>query len=116
MADESPTPLEELVEERRLELRIKKQELAARAAVHPSHLRKVLVGKASLTPDLSAALDHALEWPRGELNRRLGPRANEHAPPDVELDELIAAALRERERIDHALAELQREKQRRTAG
>lgn len=81
MEDESSTPLEELVEARRLEIRINKTELAARAGTNSGHLRKVLTGKANLTSNMKAALDHALEWPHGELNRRLGAAEREHSPP-----------------------------------
>lgn len=91
MVDESPTPLEELVDDRRREMLLNKTELAAQAGVHPGHLRKVLTGKAKLTPDLAAALEHVLKWPRGEINRRLGAGENEHAPPadSAERAELI---------------------------
>lgn len=107
MTDESPTPLEELVDERRRALRINKAELAARAGTHSGHLRKVLTGKATLTADMAAALDHALEWPGGELRRRLAALEHEHSPP-ADSDSSLRAEL---QRLHRELREVRSREQ-----
>jgi len=78
--DPPPVILERAVEDRRLELGIRKQEVAERAGVTASYLRRVLSGKNPLSPDLKAGLERALQWPRGHIDS-LRPSGDSDRPP-----------------------------------
>lgn len=74
MTDDSPTRLEIVVEDRRLDLGLQKQQVAERAGVTASYLRRVLNGKQALSADVQAGLERALQWPRGRLSGFRNPR------------------------------------------
>ena len=57
---------------------MKKQDVAAKAGVTPTHLRRVLKGEVPLSADLEAGLERALQWPRGRIKNLLPS----DAPPD----------------------------------
>ena len=91
-------------EDRRLELGLKKQDVAARAGVTPTHLRRALIGKVALSPDLAAALERALEWPRGQVARIRARDSPSPAPPipdGVLIDPADWAVMTPQQRIDY---------------
>jgi transcriptional regulator with XRE-family HTH domain len=69
------------VEDRRLEIGLKKQDVATRAGVTPSYLRRVLNGDHPMSADVKAGLERALQWPFGYIDRIPGPRKPPAAPP-----------------------------------
>lgn len=103
----------------RANLRLTWDQVAQRADISVATLRRLRNSDDPVTLDTMIGIDRALEWESGHVEARLDgrtpPSRREHAPPDDELDELIAAARRERDRAERALAELEREKQRRAA-
>jgi transcriptional regulator with XRE-family HTH domain len=79
--DPPPVILERAVEDRRLELGLQKQEVAEKARVTASYLRRVLSGKNPLSPDLKAGLERALDWPRGYIDSLRPPSDTDSPPP-----------------------------------
>lgn len=77
-------PLEAAVEDRRLSMRPvpQKQEIARRAGVTASYLRRVLSGRNPLSAEIQARLEQALELPRHSLAAyRAGDDTGLAAPP-----------------------------------
>lgn len=61
--------LDAAMNDRRLELGVKWQEVAKRAGVTAFHLRRVRIGSVPLSADLEAGIERALDWPRGHIAR-----------------------------------------------
>jgi transcriptional regulator with XRE-family HTH domain len=102
----------------RAKLRLTWDQVAQRAGISVATLRRLRNSDDPVTLDTMVGIDEALEWGSGHVEARLAgrepaPLRREHAPPDDELEVLIANARRELARVERALAELEREKQRR---
>lgn len=96
------------------------KEVAERAGLNEFTLQRIRNGTTKLSERAGAKIDRALDWELGSAARiyyedgEPALRRREHAPPDDELDTLISNARRELARVERALAELEREKQRRS--
>ena len=63
--------LSALMDKRRADLRLRWDDVAVRAEVSVAHLRRVRGSQAPLTPFVAAAIEDALEWSRGSIERIL---------------------------------------------
>lgn len=66
-APESRKRLDELMNERRRELRIKWSEVARRAGMTPQNLLRIRKGDISITWDAADGIDDAMLWTRGSV-------------------------------------------------
>lgn len=109
--------LAEEMNRRRAELRLNWDQVAQRAGISVATLRRLRNSDDPPTLDTMVGIDQALQWEVGHVEARLSgqtpPLRREDTPPDEELEGLIASARRELARVERALAELEREKQRR---
>lgn len=105
------------MDSRRLELRLRWKKVAELAGMSEANLLRIRNDEISLTTFAAAGIEAALQWEKDSVLAVLEggepvPLQREHAPPDAELDELIASARRELDRAQRALADLERERQR----
>ena len=69
--DRARRHLSALMNARRADLRLRWDDVAARAEISVAHLRRVRGDQAPLTPFVAAAIEDALKWSRGSIERIL---------------------------------------------
>lgn len=83
----APTMLAEVMNERRVELRMKWDEIATEAQITPAYLRKIRTGEVRASDLTTARLEDVLKWPPGTIDalesgqRPPRPTQQETPPP-----------------------------------
>lgn len=82
------------MDKRRLELRIRWNEVARRARMDPANVRRIRKGEIPVTSDAAYALEEALDWPHGRIDQLLNPKLSR-----AELRDLLIGRLADVEAV-----------------
>jgi|GEM_PF-6827586 len=128
---ETPGRLGAAMEQRRLELRLRWNQVAERAGMSVAHLSRIRKGEAPPSPLAAASIETALQWPAGtvrDILRESGddlesaspsaaPTAPveqpaELTPRETVMDDIMAAAWKEIENLKARVGDLERDRER----
>jgi hypothetical protein len=87
-SDEIATRLDSAMNERRLELRLRWNQVAERAEMTPGNLHKIRRGHISLTELAKTGLENALQWPRGHIDQLVESWRSEPPAPFTDLQQI----------------------------